>query len=71
MHERVIETTVKEAQKMVHKDGWILFDTDGGHYQYKHPTKKGKVTIPYHSGDLPPGTLNNIKKQAGLKKKLK
>jgi predicted RNA binding protein YcfA (HicA-like mRNA interferase family) len=26
-----------------------------------------KVTIPFHSGELPPGTLNNILRQAGLK----
>lgn len=32
----------------------------GSHKQYKHPTKKGKVTIPNHSGDVDPGTAKSI-----------
>jgi predicted RNA binding protein YcfA (HicA-like mRNA interferase family) len=40
----------------------------GGHRQFKHPTKPGRVAIPGKpSDDLPPGTLNSILKQAGLK----
>ncbi|SPF40401.1 hypothetical protein SBF1_2200004 [Candidatus Desulfosporosinus infrequens] len=39
----------------------------GSHIQLKHPTKTGKVTVPNHKGDLAPGTLNSILKQAGLK----
>jgi len=33
----------------------------------KHPEKPGILMIPYHMKDLPPRTLNNILKQAGLK----
>ncbi len=33
----------------------------------KHQTKSGKVTVPNHNGDLKPGTLNSIYRQAGLK----
>ena len=39
----------------------------GSHLQLVHNVKKGKVTIPIHSGDIKPGTLNSILKQAGLK----
>jgi predicted RNA binding protein YcfA (HicA-like mRNA interferase family) len=40
----------------------------GSHRQYRHETKPGTVTVPGHPGDdVPPGTLNSIKKQAGLK----
>ncbi|MFQ6005180.1 MAG: type II toxin-antitoxin system HicA family toxin [Woeseia sp.] len=36
--------------------------------QFKHPTKPGTVTVSGQPGiDIPPGTLNNILKQAGLK----
>jgi predicted RNA binding protein YcfA (HicA-like mRNA interferase family) len=43
--------------------------TRGSHRQYKHPVKKGRVTIAGHPGDeLAPGTLNSVLKQAGLKK---
>jgi predicted RNA binding protein YcfA (HicA-like mRNA interferase family) len=54
---------------MVEADGWYFFQSVGGHYQYKHPTKKGKVTIAYHKGDIHKGTLNSIMKQAGLNRK--
>lgn len=57
----------KEIEKIILKDGWIYNDCKGSHMQYIHPTKKGKVTIPKHSGDLPKGTVNSILKQAGLK----
>ncbi|MCX4265362.1 MAG: type II toxin-antitoxin system HicA family toxin [Firmicutes bacterium] len=51
----------------MHKDGWHETEQSGSHLQLEHPTKPGKVTIPKHSGDIKPGTLNNIYKQAGLK----
>jgi predicted RNA binding protein YcfA (HicA-like mRNA interferase family) len=41
--------------------------TNGSHYYYKHPTKPGKVSIPFHDKDLKIKTLNSILKQAGLK----
>jgi predicted RNA binding protein YcfA (HicA-like mRNA interferase family) len=59
---------VRDAMKLVKKDGWILRTTKGDHRQFVHPTKKGRVTIAVHEGDdVPPGTLNSILKQAGLK----
>jgi predicted RNA binding protein YcfA (HicA-like mRNA interferase family) len=49
-------------------DGWQLARTRGSHQQYKHPVKPGLVTVAGKpSADIPPGTLNSILKQAGLK----
>jgi predicted RNA binding protein YcfA (HicA-like mRNA interferase family) len=49
-------------------DGWFLLTTRGSHRQFKHEIKKGRVTIAGKpSDDLAPGTLNSIRKQAGLK----
>lgn len=61
--------TVREILKILYKDGWVEIPnrTKGSHIQLKHPTKPGKVTVPAHSGDIAPGTLNSILKQAGLK----
>jgi predicted RNA binding protein YcfA (HicA-like mRNA interferase family) len=61
--------TVKEILKILYKDGWSEagLRTSGSHIQLKHPTKAGKVTVPNHKGDIAPGTLNSILKQAGLK----
>ena len=38
----------------------------GSHHQYFHPKKPGKVTIPYHSGDMAPVIIKSILKQAGI-----
>ncbi|WP_297974216.1 type II toxin-antitoxin system HicA family toxin [Capnocytophaga granulosa] len=48
-------------------DGWLLDSTKGSHHHFKHPEKKGKVTVPHPKKDLPQGTVNAILKQAGLK----
>jgi len=59
---------VREAIRMIEKDGWYVVATRGSHRQYKHPSKPGRVTIAGNTGDdLAPGTLNSVLKQAGLK----
>jgi predicted RNA binding protein YcfA (HicA-like mRNA interferase family) len=59
---------VKEVIKALEDDGWYLSRTKGSHRQFKHPTKAGTVTVSGKSSvDVPPGTLNSILKQAGLK----
>jgi predicted RNA binding protein YcfA (HicA-like mRNA interferase family) len=59
---------VREVLKRIERDGWCLDRTQGSHRQYKHPQKRGLVTVPGKpNDDLAPGTLNSILKQAGLK----
>ena len=59
---------VREAIKLIGNDGWYHVRTRGSHRQYKHPQKKGLVTIPGKmKDDLAPATINSILKQAGLK----
>jgi predicted RNA binding protein YcfA (HicA-like mRNA interferase family) len=58
----------QEVIRMIRRDGWYQVPAKGGHRQFKHPTKPGRVTIPGNLGkDVPAGTLNSILKQAGLK----
>jgi len=60
---------VSEVLDLLRRDGWYLVATRGSHRQFKHAVKPGRVTVagkPSH--DLPPGTLNSILKQAGLKR---
>ena len=52
--------TVREILKKLHKDGWYEMNQECSHISLKHPSKPGKVTVPNHSGDLKPGTLNSI-----------
>jgi len=46
-------------------DGHIK-NAKGSHYQYVHPVKPGKVTIPYRSGDIASIIIKSILRQAGL-----
>lgn len=59
--------TVHEILKVLRKDGWHITNLEGSHISLKHPSKPGKITVPNHNGDLKPGTLNSIYKQAELK----
>ena len=60
---------VRDVLRLLKDDGWDLVATEGSHRQFKHPTKKGRVTVPGKpNDDLPHGTLNSIFKQAGLKR---
>ena len=59
---------VREVIKLIEADGWIFLRQRGSHRQYKHPNKSGTVTVAGHlNTDVPPGTLNNIYRQAGLR----
>jgi predicted RNA binding protein YcfA (HicA-like mRNA interferase family) len=59
---------VREVLKLLKADGWYQVPSRSGHRQFKHPNKPGRVTVSGKlSHDLPPGTLNSILKQAGLK----
>jgi predicted RNA binding protein YcfA (HicA-like mRNA interferase family) len=59
--------TPKEMERRILADGWIFKSQEGSHRHYVHPSKPGKVTIPFHNKDIPKGTENAILKQAGLK----
>lgn len=56
----------REVIEILKKDGWYEVGCDGDHHQYKHPTKKGKVTITHPRKDMPIGTLKCISKQSGI-----
>ena len=59
---------VREVLKLLRDDGWHQVSARGGHRQFKHATKRGRVTVAGKlSHELPPGTLNSVLKQAGLK----
>ena len=59
---------IKDVVEKIENEGWVLVRTRGSHRQYKHPTKKGLVTIAGKPNDeIAPGTLNSIMKQAGIK----
>lgn len=60
---------VRDVVKLIESDGWVHVATRGSHRQFKHPWKRGRVTVPGHLGDdLHPGTLKSVLKQAGIRR---
>ncbi|MCX6574408.1 MAG: type II toxin-antitoxin system HicA family toxin [Candidatus Aminicenantes bacterium] len=61
---------IRDIMTTLRKDGWYQVAQRGSHHQFKHPVKKGRVTIAGHrNDDLAPGTLSSILEQAGLKER--
>lgn len=48
-------------------DGWSEVAVKGSHHQFKHPTKKGRVTVPHPEKDIPIGTAKSIERQAAIR----
>jgi predicted RNA binding protein YcfA (HicA-like mRNA interferase family) len=58
----------RDLQKMIEADGWKQIRQRGSHQHFAHLVKSGIVTLAGQPGkDVPAGTLNSIKKQAGIK----
>jgi len=56
----------KELITIIENDGWKLVGCRGSHWQFKHPTKPGRVTITHPKKDVPIGTMRNIFAQAKI-----
>lgn len=59
--------TSREVLKILTADGWYEVGCVGDHHQFKHPTKKGRVTVTHPRKGFPVKTLKSIEKQAGIK----
>ena len=59
---------VADILKSLRDDGWKLVRTRGSHRQFKHPEKKGLVTVSGKPADeVKKGTKASVFRQAGLK----
>ena len=47
--------------------GWVVVLKRGSHWQLKHPTKAGKVTVKHPAKDYPPCTIKSMERQSGIK----
>ena len=56
----------REVIRMLLEDGWYEVNVVGSHHQFKHPTKKGRVTVKHPVKDIPRKTLDSIARQSGL-----
>ena len=59
---------VNKILKILKEDGWVKVRQRVSHVQFKHPLKKGLVTVSFHkqSDEIAPGTLNSILKQSQI-----
>ncbi len=53
--------------KALKADGWYEAGVTGDHHHFKHPTKKGKVTVPHPRKDVLIRTQKSIERQAGIR----
>jgi len=59
---------VKDVIDMLLEDGWFITRQKGSHRQFKHPSKRGLVSVNGKNNDvLDQFLLNSIWKQAGWK----
>ena len=64
-----MEYSSRQIIRLLEKDGWYEVSCVGSHHQFKHPQKKGRVTVPHPKRKIPIGTARNIFKQAGINPK--
>ena len=57
----------KEVIKGLQDDEWYEVRVSGSHHQFKHPTKKGTVTVKHPDKDIPKATIKSIERQSGVK----
>ena len=59
---------VREVIALIERNGWYRVRAKGRHRQFKHPSKKGRVTVAGHPNDeVHPKTLGSVLVQADLK----
>lgn len=56
----------RELIRILKSDGWYEVNCAGDHHQFKHPTKKGRVTITHPKKDLPRKTVESVLQQASI-----
>jgi predicted RNA binding protein YcfA (HicA-like mRNA interferase family) len=56
----------REVIQKLKEDGWYEVNIVGSHHQFKHPVKKGRVTVKHPDKDIPLKTLKSIERQSGL-----
>lgn len=56
----------KDIIKALEADGWYKARQKGSHVQFKHPEKKGLVTVPHPKREIHIDTLRSIERQSGI-----
>jgi predicted RNA binding protein YcfA (HicA-like mRNA interferase family) len=57
----------REIIKKLKKAGWVEVRQSGSHKQFRHPHRKGTVTVPHPDSNMAIGTIKSVEKQSGVK----
>lgn len=60
-----IELDGRRIRRRLEGDGWFLLRQTGPHDIYMHPSRKGRIIVPRHRGDLDFGLARTLARQAG------
>jgi len=63
-----MERNSRKLKKRLEADGWFVVNTEGSHWQFKHPDRAGRLTLPHPRKDISPGVVRQIYKTAGWQK---
>ncbi len=66
---RLPRLTAVELVRIVEKRGFVFSRASGSHQIFRHSQTGRRVVIPFHRGKIiPPGTLLNILREAGIER---
>lgn len=57
----------RDVVKALEAAGFEKVAQKGSHVQFKHPRRKGRVTVPHPKRDLRIKTVKSIERQSGMK----
>lgn len=60
-----MERNSRKLIRLLEDAGWRLLDVRGDHHHFKHPSIKGKITVPHPKQDIPIKTVRSVYRQAG------
>ncbi len=66
MSPRLHSITPRKLARYLLAQGFVLDHVHGSHYIYRHPHDGRRVVLPFHTKDIPRGTLHTILRQAGI-----
>ncbi len=63
---RLVPFKPREVERILLKHGFIVNVSKSSHRQYYNTETKAHTTVPFHSKDIPVGTLRSIIRQSQL-----
>jgi predicted RNA binding protein YcfA (HicA-like mRNA interferase family) len=66
---KILSLTPKQVIKKLRKLGFVEHRQEGSHAIYRHRISRKRAVIPFHTKDIPKGTLSSLLREAGIGRK--